>query len=117
MSIPPADGNSKATEFVVTHWLTIVNLLVFLFILPIVLYPLFMATGVPLLQDTAGAIKFLYHFICHQRPRRSLFVLGYQMAVDARSFALYVAFLAGGIAFGRARKLKPMSLWLYALFT
>lgn len=117
MSIPRNDGYSKATQFMVAHWLTIANLLVILFILPIVLYPLFMATGVPLLQDTAGVIKFLYHFICHQFPRRSLFVLGYQMAVDARSFALYVAFLAGGIAFGRARrKLKPLPLWLYGLF-
>lgn len=71
MSIPPDNGNSKATQFMLAHWLTIANLLIFLFILPIILYPLFMATGVPLPQDTAGVIKFLYHFICHQLPRRS----------------------------------------------
>jgi uncharacterized membrane protein len=111
-------SNQKVSAFIQAHWLAIGNTLVFLFILPIVLYPMFMATGNPYLQDVAGVIKFLYHFICHQLPQRSLFIFGYQMAVDARSFALYTAFLLGGIGFGLAgKKLKPLPFWTLALLT
>lgn len=108
----------KVSAFIRAHWLAVANTIVLLFVLPIVLYPILMATGNTYLQDVAGVIKFLYHFICHQLPRRSLFIFGYQMAMDARSFALYTTFLLGGIGFGLVRKkLKPLPLWAYILLT
>ena len=103
-------------RFIVKHWLTLVNVAVLVFILPILLYPLFMSTGSPTLTSIAAAIKFAYHATCHQLPERSLFIFGYQMAVCARCFAIYAAFLAGGILFYFLRnKLKPWDIKLYII--
>lgn len=103
-------------KFLIKHWLTLVNTMVLVFILPIVLYPLFMAAGSPLMESIAGIILTIYHTTCHQLPDRSLFVLGYQMAVCSRCFAIYTAFLIGGILFYFIRKrLKPWDIKLYIL--
>jgi uncharacterized membrane protein len=111
------DGLLKsAALFIVRHWLLLINTAVLVFIIPIVLYPIFMATGDPGLQYVAGGIKAAYHLVCHQLPRRSLFIFGYQMAVDARSFAIYVSFLAVGLIFPLIRdRLKPWKLRYYIL--
>ncbi len=104
-------------NFVIRYWLTIVNVAVFLFIVPIVLYPYFMSTGDPTLVTIAGAIKAAYHPTCHQLPDRSLFIFGYQMAVCSRCFAIYVSFLAAGLLFYFIRnKLKPFHIFWYVLF-
>jgi uncharacterized membrane protein len=103
--------------FVVRHWLTIMNVLLFLFIAPIVLYPILMATGDATLGAIGGLIMALYHATCHQIPDRCLFVLGYQMAVCSRCFAIYAAFLAGGLLFYFIRnRLKPFHIFYYVLF-
>lgn len=104
-------------RFLVKHWLALVNLAVFIFIVPILLYPLLMSTGSQLLESVAGAILLAYHATCHQLPDRSLFIFGYQMAVCSRCFAIYVSFLLGGILFYFLRKrLKPWDIKLYILF-
>jgi uncharacterized membrane protein len=103
-------------SFIIRHWLTIVNVLLFLFIVPILLYPYFMSTGDPTLVYIAGAIKAGYHPTCHQLPERSLFIFGYQMAVCSRCFAIYVSFLAGGLLFYFIKdKLKPFHIFYYVL--
>lgn len=103
-------------SFVVGHWLTIVNVLLFLFVAPIVLYPIFMASGNATLAGIAGLILTLYHPTCHQIPDRCLFVLGYQMAVCSRCFAIYAAFLAGGLLFYFIRnRLKPLHFAYFIL--
>lgn len=77
-----------------------------------------MSTGNPTLLFMAAAIKVVYHLFCHQLPRRSLFVFGYQMAVCARSFAIYVSFLAGGLIFPLIRnRLKPWKLRYYIILS
>jgi uncharacterized membrane protein len=103
-------------SFIIRHWLTIVNVLLFLFIVPILLYPFFMSTGDPTLVTLAGAIKAGYHPTCHQLPDRCLFIFGYQMAVCSRCFAIYVSFLAGGLLFYFIKdKLKPFHIFYYIL--
>lgn len=106
----------SVASFIVKHWLFLVNLAVFIFIVPILLYPYFMYTGNPTLVTIAGFIHAAYHVTCHQLPERSLFIFGYEMAVCARCFAIYVAFLAGGIMFAFMRKwLKPWDIKYYIL--
>ncbi len=103
-------------RFIVKHWLTMVNVAVFIFIVPIILYPLLMSTGSPLSESIAGIIMAAYHTTCHQLPDRSLFVFGYPMAVCSRCFAIYAAFLLGGILFYFLRnRLKPWDIKLYIL--
>lgn len=103
-------------SFIIKHWLTLVNLALLIFIIPIVLYPYFISTGDPTLMTIAGAIKAGYHPTCHQIPDRCLFIFGYQMAVCSRCFAIYVSFLAGGLLFYFLRnKLKPFHIFYYVL--
>lgn len=107
----------SAASAIVNHWWLIVNGVILLFILPIILYPLFMSTGNPVLVQIAGAILSAYHTTCHQLPSRSLFIFGYQMAVCSRCFAIYVSFLATGIFFYFIKdRLKPWSIKYYVLF-
>ncbi|HTY91628.1 MAG TPA: DUF2085 domain-containing protein [Methanocella sp.] len=105
-----------SAEFVVKHWLTVVNALLFLFIVPILLAPYFFSTGNPVLVQIAGMIMAAYHVTCHQLPERSLFIFGYEMAVCSRCFAIYVSFLAGGLLFYFIRnRLKPFHIFWYIL--
>ncbi|HEY3421790.1 MAG TPA: DUF2085 domain-containing protein, partial [Methanocellaceae archaeon] len=101
-------------KFIVKHWLTLVNVAVIIFILPILLAPIFKSTGSPILLSIANAIMFAYHTTCHQLPERSLFIFGYEMAVCARCFAIYVSFLVGGLIFYFLRdRMKPWDIKLY----
>ncbi len=102
-----------SAAFVVRHWLTVMNVLLFLFIVPIVLAPFLYSIGV---TQLAGMIMAAYHVTCHQLPDRSLFVFGYEMAVCSRCFAIYAGFLAGGLAFYFLRnRLKPFHIFYYIL--
>jgi uncharacterized membrane protein len=103
--------------FFVRHWLAVLIVMTAIFILPIVGYPVMMATGNPTLQSIAGIILTAYHATCHQLPERSLFMEGYEMAVCSRCFAIYAAFLMGCVAFAFIRtKLKIWSLvWFVVL--
>src|SRR5512146_3015796 len=105
-----------SASFVVRHWLTIMNVLLFLCIVPIVLAPYLYSTGNPLMVQVAGLIMAAYHVTCHQLPDRSLFVCGYEMAVCSRCLAIYAAFLVGGLAFNFLRtRLKPFHSFYYVL--
>lgn len=96
------------------HWLAIFLVVVGLFIVPILGAPVLMSTSNPILQSIANVIMFLYKVTCHQLPERTLFVFGYQMAVCARCFAIYVAFLAGGFIFAFIR--KRLKIWSLKYF-
>ncbi len=104
-------------SLIIRHWLTIVNVAMFLFIAPMVLTPYFMSTGNPMLVYLANALMAAYHPACHQLPERSLFVFGYQMTVCSRCFAIYASFLAGGLLFYFIKnRLKPFHILYYILF-
>ena len=103
-----------SAQFVVKHWLTVMNVLMVLFILPIVAAPYFFSTGNSILAGIASLIMAAYHVTCHQLPERSLFIFGYEMAVCSRCFAIYVSFLVGGLLFYFLRnKLKPFHIFWY----
>lgn len=112
----PESALLKFANFFVNHWLAVLTLLTFLFIVPIVGYPLLMSTDVPVLHTIAGAVLLGYKVTCHQLPERSLFIGGYKMAVCARCFAIYVSFLAGCILFAFVRtRLKIWDIKYYVL--
>lgn len=108
---------SKFLMFVLRHWLLTINLIVFLFIVPIILAPILFWLNDPTANAIGSAIMLVYKVTCHQMPSRSLFVCDHQMAVCSRCFAIYISFLFGGILFSFIRtKLKPWSLKYYILF-
>ncbi len=96
------------------HWLAIFIVVVALFIVPILGAPVLMSTSNPILQSIANVIMFLYKVTCHQLSERTLFIFDYPMAVCARCFAIYVAFLAGGFIFAFIR--KRLKIWSLKYF-
>ena len=104
-------------NFMIKHYLALVNIALIIFIIPILLYPFFMWTGNSTLVLIAGAIHTAYHATCHQLPERSLFIFGYEMAVCSRCFAIYMSFLAGSLLFYFIRtKLKTFHIAYYVIF-
>ena len=69
------------------------------------------------LEGLATQIYTFYSFICHQKPERSFYVLGYQFAVCSRCFGVYFGLLAGIATFPLWRivdDVQPLPrLWLF----
>lgn len=64
-------------------------------------------------HELVRAIFFVYSPICHQRPERSFFVWGEQMAFCQRNTAIYTALFLFGIGFIAVRhRLRPLR-WRY----
>jgi uncharacterized membrane protein len=70
----------------------------------LVLAPLLAAAGEPWSAPAVGLYSFFHH-ICHQAEARSLHVGGEPLAVCARCFALYAAFLLGTLLYPLLRSL------------
>jgi uncharacterized membrane protein len=66
----------------------------------------------------AGAIYKGFALVCHQMDARSFHVEGFQLAVCARCFGLYVGALAGVAAYPLLRRVErrdlPARAWLIA---
>jgi uncharacterized membrane protein len=66
-------------------------------------------------HDPIAELDYLFYSkVCHQRPERSFFFLGNQLAVCQRCAAIYIAFLAGTIAYPFIMKKDRMldRMWL-----
>ncbi|MDT7688379.1 MAG: hypothetical protein QOE46_1138 [Acidobacteriota bacterium] len=81
----------------------------------IVAAPVLRASGA---VGVAGAIYKGFGLVCHQMNARSFHVEGFQLAVCARCFGLYVGALAGVAAYPLARRVGrrdlPARAWLIA---
>src|SRR5262245_55358558 len=95
------------------HWLLFANGLVLLY------------GGLPWLSALARAaghqwlgqaLFMLYTPLCHQRPERSFFLFGYQVAFCHREAAMYTSLFVLGLVFGLVRRqLRPCPLWVGGL--
>ncbi len=95
------------------HWLLVANILATVYAGLPVLSPYLKARGL----EFAGQLIFAaYRVACHQRPERSFFLFGYQMAYCQRDTATYTAVVLAGIAYALLRRrMKPLPLWGAAL--
>lgn len=102
-----------AARWGLRHWLLFANGLALLYAGLPWLAPLARASG----HERLGTLLFLiYTPLCHQRPERSFYVHGYQVAYCHRCTAMYTALAAGGLAFGLLRRrIKPAPIWLAGL--
>lgn len=100
-------------RWMIKHWLLLFNGLALLYAGLPWLSPLAKVSGHPFL----GQILFsIYTPLCHQRPERSFFLYGYQVAYCHRCTALYTAILAVGLLFALLRRrIKPISMQAGAL--
>jgi len=103
----------RGARWCLRHWLLCLNTLVLVYAGLPWLSPLAKWSGHPLL----GEILFrLYTPLCHQKPERSFFVCGHQVAFCHRCTALYAGIFVAGALFGLVReRLQPVSLRIGAL--
>lgn len=115
---PFAQGMEKLGEglarAVTRHWLWLANGALVLIAGTAVLAPYLEHSGHSLL---ALIIYRVFRLLCHQKPERSFFVFGHQMAVCSRCFAIYTSFLVIGLAFGAWRMVtrkrwEEIPLWV-----
>ena len=101
---------------VLRHWLLIANLINGLILVGAVAVPAMRALGWMLIPDFLFAA---YHLICEQRPERSYFLWGYQMAVDQRITAIFGSSLLAGVVFiplkGRLRAISWRTFFILSL--
>ncbi len=92
---------------VAQHWLAAVNVLAGLYAGLPLLAPWLVANGHSTL---AAPIYFVYRFVCHQRPERSFFLFGHQVAYCQRDLAIYTGVFVLGLVFALVRRrLRPLS--------
>ena len=104
-----------AFDTVLRHWLLIANLINGLILVGAVAVPVMRALGWVLIPDFLFAA---YHLICEQRPERSYFLWGYQMAVDQRITAIFGSSLLAGLVFIPLRgRLKAISWRTYFILS
>jgi len=91
------------------HWLGLFNTLAGLYVALPLLAPVLVWLNLSL---PAEVIYSVYHYLCHQLPERSFFILGNQMAFCERDTALYGAIWLAGLAYGASgRRWRPLSWW------
>jgi len=96
------------TQWVLRHWLLLVNIGAILYAGLPWLSPLAKASGHPLV----GEILFqIYRPLCHQLPERSFFICGHQVGFCHRCVAMYSSIVVAGLLFGLLRRrIRPVSL-------
>jgi len=69
------------------------------------------------LETLASPIYSFFSYICHQKPERSFYVLGYQFAVCSRCFGVYFGVLTGIATYPLWRKVEDVEplprIWLF----
>jgi uncharacterized membrane protein len=98
---------NRSVAFWARHWLAGLNLLAGVFAFLPLLAPWLLAQGHTTL---ANGIYFAYRFVCHQKPERSFFLFGHQMAYCQRDLAIYLGVFALGMVYAVVRRwLRPLS--------
>jgi uncharacterized membrane protein len=105
-------GESVA-RFLTRHWLGLMNGVLLVITGLSLLAPYLEHAGHPI---PGLLIQKAFRVLCHQKPERSFFIFGHQMAVCSRCFAVYSSFLTVGLAFGAWRSLikkrwEEIPLW------
>ncbi len=96
------------------HWLAVVNLASAVYVGLAYLAPYLAYRGQ---RAPAQIIYSVYSLLCHQKPERSFFAFGQQVAICQRDVAIYGAFLVGGMAFSflRSQLREPLPWKAYLL--
>lgn len=72
------------------------------------LSPLLLAAG---FERSGWLLFLLYKPLCHQRPERSFFICGHQVAFCHRCAAMYTSIFLAGLLFGLLRRwVRPAAL-------
>jgi uncharacterized membrane protein len=104
----------RTADWLLLHWLDILNVALGLVIFVALLTPVLAYLGI---EPLAGQIFRAYHSICEQIPSHAFFILGHQVALCARNFSLYASLWAGTMIFRFLRgRIRPLPFPLVLLF-
>jgi uncharacterized membrane protein len=99
-------GVDRVILHIARRWLAVTNGMSALFAGLPLLAPWLLANDH---HGLANAIYFVYMPVCHQRPERSFFPFGEQMAFCQRDTAIYTSLLLAGLAYILIRRhLRPL---------
>ena len=99
-------GARKFTDWLIVHWLGLLNWVLGAVLALAILTPILAYLG---FDQLAGTIFRSYHAICEQVPSHSFYIFGHQMALCARNFSLYFAIWAGTMIFRFVRfRIRPL---------
>lgn len=101
-------------QWLVRHWLLVINSALGLFVGIALLVPVLYAVGA---EGIATPIFRFYHLFCDQLPSHSYFFFGYQLALCSRNLAIFGSLLAGTLAFRYVRQWWPQLRWPLWLLT
>lgn len=107
-------GASSTADWLMRHWLGILNWALGLIVLVAILTPVLAYLGI---EPLAGQLFRSYHAICEQIPAHSFFLFGHQLAMCARNISLYGGMWLGTMIFRFAgRHVRPLKWhWLVLL--
>ena len=91
----------SAGRWVETHWPWVLVWAVGIGVTLAALAPILTALG---MEQIARPIYSLYSLFCHQKPERTLWIMGYPMAFCARDTGLYGGLWLGMLAFAAWRR-------------
>ena len=107
-------GAIRATDWLLAHWLDLLNWGLGLIVAGALLTPVLAYLGI---EPLAGQIFRAYHSICEQIPAHSFYIFGHQMAMCARNFTLYASLWVGTLIFRVVRqRLRPLPWPILVLF-
>lgn len=99
--------------FLLDQWATIITLLLGLLVFTALTIPFLSYFG---LDGIAKTLFFSMHYVCAQIPSHSYFILGHQLGLCARNFAIYASMFLGSLIFTLTRKRLPgIPWWLWVL--
>lgn len=95
------------------HWLLVFSLAAFVLLAGAYASPFLISHG----YERSGRLIFAaYHRICHQRPERSFYVFGQQVAFCQRDVGTYLGIVVGGLLYWLSRRrLAIRSLRVYGI--
>jgi len=101
------------TDFLVEYWAHIVTAILGVLVLCAIAVPFLSYLG---LNSIAKPTFFSLHFVCAQIPSHSFYVLGHQLGLCERNFAIYASMFIGCLIFVLAKKRMPgIPWWLWIL--
>jgi uncharacterized membrane protein len=107
-------AGNLAADWIMVHWLGIINWSLGFILGGAFLAPLLAYFGV---EPQASSLLRMYHSTCDQIPSHSVFICGHQVGLCSRCLALYGSIWLGSIAFRFLRgHIKPIPWYILIFF-
>jgi uncharacterized membrane protein len=109
----PKDALQKLGDFLTEYWATIITIFLGSLVAVALAIPLLSYLG---LDSIAKPLFYSLHYVCAQIPSHSFYLLGHQLGLCARNFAIYCSMFLTSLVFVLSKKRLPgIPWWLWVL--